>query len=83
MAKLPSRRVRRMPVLLALKTELWQSHFGVMGVADKVLLALKTELWQSASLPAAARARVLLALKTELWQSVRDVAGDSEQYCSP
>ena len=34
-------------VLLALKTELWQSSFAVLNGWDVVLLALKTELWQS------------------------------------
>ena len=34
-------------VLLALKTELWQSMAEVADGDGEVLLALKTELWQS------------------------------------
>ena len=56
-------------VLLALKTELWQSLIFDTTTRTRVLLALKTELWQSYLATEPIRDEVLLALKTELWQS--------------
>ena len=69
MAKRPLRKAEDAPVLLALKTELWQSCTVNGANMDTVLLALKTELWQSKDEVEADEFVVLLALKTELWQS--------------
>ena len=83
MAKRRAVIVGALEVLLALKTELWQSHTPGKVVTVNVLLALKTELWQSAADEKRKAERVLLALKTELWQSLYNNADERYQYCSP
>ena len=69
-------------VLLALKSELWQSKIQMMVNDPYVLLALKSELWQSQDDKNREEAIVLLALKSELWQSFLAIVGVFVVFCS-
>ena len=69
-------------VLLASKSELWQSHRDRLDDADLVLLASKSELWQSKCKHRVFFKFVLLASKSELWQSRRDDGVLAVEFCS-
>ena len=69
-------------VLLALKSELWQSRPVVVKSVDYVLLASKSELWQSEVWNDINARGVLLASKSELWQSVESSPRLIVAFCS-
>ena len=69
MAKPVASANHQQPVLLTLKSELWQSRRRDRRVRRAVLLTLKSELWQSYLCSFHYWHFVLLTLKSELWQS--------------